>query len=140
MTARCEDGYGYIMVSDDNGRSWSKPVPWCWDDGDKIPMNQTMTKLLSHPQGLVLIYTRKRDDYAKVFRNRAPLHCADLDPVSLTLKRSTERIIVPNKGNPIGNFWVWPVNKNESWVMVTEWPRDGRKENGDTWLAKIYWN
>ncbi len=139
MTARCEDGHGYIMVSDDNGRNWSKPKPWAWDNGDDIPMNQTMTKLLSHSQGLVLIYTRKRKDNQSVMRNRAPLHCADLDPVTLTLQRSTERVIVPNKGNPIGNFWVWPINQQESWVTVTEWPRDGRKENGDTWLAKIFW-
>ncbi len=139
MTARCEDDHGYILTSDDRGRSWSKPRPWTWDDGEIIPMNQTMTKLLSHPEGLVLVYTRKREDNQSVFRNRSPLHCADIDPVTLTIKRSSERIIVPNKGNPIGNFWVWPVNENESWVTVTEWPRDGRRENGDTWLAKIFW-
>ncbi|MDA3926736.1 MAG: hypothetical protein PF904_18780 [Kiritimatiellae bacterium] len=144
MTGRAEDGRGYYMVSRDRGRSWSKPSPWKWDNGDEIPMNQTMTKMLSHSDGLVLVYTRIRDDNDNAFRNRSPLHIADFDVKTLSLKRSTERIIVPNrsksgKGLPVGNFWVWPVNQQESFVVVTEWPRDGRKKNGDTWLSKIKW-
>jgi hypothetical protein len=98
-----------------------------------------MTKLLSHSDGLVLVYTRVRDDNDNVMRHRAPLHCADVDPTTLSLKKSTERIIVPNKGMPLGNFGVWPIDQHKSYVVVAEWPRDGRKENGDVWLAKIHW-
>jgi hypothetical protein len=139
MTARAEDGRGYVLVSHDRGRSWKEPVPWKWENGDVIPMNQTMTKLLAHSDGLVLVYTRIRDDNEKTFRHRAPLHIADLDPETLTLKRTTERIIVPNKGMCVGNFWVWPINQHESYVVTAEWPRDGREANGDIWLAKIKW-
>ena len=139
MTVRAEDKRGYIMVSDDNGVTWSRPTPWKWDDGSEIPMHTTMTKLLSHSDGLVLVYTRIRDDNRNVFRSRAPLHCADVDPETLSLRRRTERIVVPNKGLPVGNFWVWPINQQESYVVVAEWPRDGREQNGDTWLAKIHW-
>jgi len=144
MTARAEDGRGYIMKSEDMGRTWSKPKPWTWENGDTIPMNQTMTKLLSHSDGLTLVYTRIRKDNDNVFRNRAPLHIADVDHKTLSLKRSTERIIVPNRsekesGLPVGNFWVWPINQKESYVIVAEWPRDGRQENGDIWLVKIHW-
>ena len=139
MTMRAEDGYGYITTSDNKGRSWQEVKAWTWDDGSKIPMHTTMTKLLSHSDGLVLVYTRIRDDNDNAFRNRAPLHCADVDPANLSLKRCTERIIVPNKGMPLGNFWVWPINQHKSYVTVAEWPRDDRKENGDVWLAKIHW-
>lgn len=139
MTVRAEDKRGYVLVSEDNGRTWSCPAPWRWDCGEEILMHTTMTKLLSHSDGLVLVYTRIRDDNANVFRNRAPLHCADLDPRTLTLRRSTERILVSNKGLPVGNFWVWPIDQQQSYVVVAEWPRDGRNKNGDTWLAKIYW-
>jgi len=139
MTMRAEDGYGYVTTSDNKGRSWQKARAWRWDDGSKVPMRSTMTKLLSHSDGLVLVYTRIRNDNNNVMRNRAPLHCSDVDPASLSLKRCTERIIVCNKGMPLGNFWVWPINQRKSYVVVSEWPRDGRKENGDVWLAKIYW-
>lgn len=144
MTVRAETGRGYVLVSEDGGRTWSPPKPWTWDDGAEIPMNQTMTKFAAHSDGLVLVYTRVRDDNADVFRNRSPLHIADVDMKTLSLKRSTERIIVPNrstgvKGLPVGNFWVWPVRDRETYVTVAEWPRDGRPQNGDIWLVKIQW-
>lgn len=144
MTARAEDGRGYVLTSDDQGRSWSKPKPWTWDTGEPVAMNQTMTKFAAHSDGLALVYTRVREDNASVFRNRSPLHIADIEPETLSLKRSTERIIVPNrptwgKGYPVCNFWVWPINDRETAVTVAEWPRDGRPENGDIWLARIVW-
>jgi hypothetical protein len=144
MTARAEDGFGYVMASEDGGCTWGKPKPWTWDSGEPVAMNQTMTKFASHAEGLTLVYTRVREDNAAVFRNRAPLHVADLDLATLSLKRATERVIVPNrpsggKGWPVGNFWVWPVSQEESWVTTAEWPRDGRPENGDVWLAKLVW-
>jgi hypothetical protein len=145
MTARAEDGHGYVMVSDDEGMSWSAPRPWQWDDGQDIPMNQTMTKFAAHSNGLALVYTRISEDNANVFRNRAPLYIADIDTESLRLKRETERVLVSNRsatgsGLPVGNFWVWPVDQQETYVTVAEWPRDGRPDNGDIWLAKIRWD
>ena len=144
MTVRAETGRGYVLVSDDLGRTWSQPKPWAWDSGEEIPMNQTMTKFAAHSDGLALVYTRIRDDNENAFRNRSPLHVADIDAKTLALKRATERVIVPNrstgvKGLPVGNFWVWPVNPQETYVTVAEWPRDGRPQNGDIWLCKIQW-
>jgi hypothetical protein len=139
MTMRAEDGCGYLSVSEDRGRSWGEPQAWRWHDGGNIPMHTTMTKLLAHSDGLLLVYTRIRQDNRDVFRSRAPLHCADVDLATLSLRRSTERILIPNKGVPVGNFWVWPIDQRKSYVVATGWPRDGRKENGDTWLAKIHW-
>lgn len=144
MTVRAETGRGYVLVSEDQGRTWSLPKPWTWDSGEEIPMNQTMTKFAAHSDGLALVYTRVREDNGNAFRNRSPLHVADLDVKTLSLKRATELIIVPNrstgvKGLPVGNFWVWPINRQESYVTVAEWPRDGRPQNGDIWLCKIRW-
>ena len=139
MTVRAEDGRGYLLISHDGGRSWEMPIPWKWDNGEIVDMNQTMTKLLVHSEGLLLVYTRIRDDNDHVFRNRSPLHLADVDPETLSLKRDTERTIVPNKGLAVGNFWVWPIDQHKSYVMTAEWPRDGREENGDIWLTKIRW-
>lgn len=146
MTVRAEDGCGYVMTSDDGGRCWDAPVPWTWDDGEVVAMHTTMTKLLAHAESLVLVYTRIKDDNREYFRSRTPLHCADVEPATLRLRRSTERIIVPNRSTStgrgalsLGNFWVWPVDADRSYVVTGEWPRDGRPENGDIWLAKIFW-
>ncbi|MEI9806614.1 MAG: sialidase family protein [Bacteroidota bacterium] len=139
MSVRAEDGHGYLLVSDDKGYTWSKPVPWKWDDGTDIPMNQTMTKLLSHSNGLVLVYTRITPDNGKTFRNRAPLFCADIDVNTLQLKKATEIAVVPDKGFCVGTFWVWPINQEESYIATAEWPRDGRLTNGDVWLVKVKW-
>jgi len=139
MTMRADDGRGYVSVSDDAGRSWGEPVPWRWDDGEVVPMHTTMTRLLAHSDGLVLIYTRIRSDNSAVYRNRSPLHCADIDVSSLAIRRATERIIIPNRGFPVGDFAVWPVDTDRSYVAVVEWPGDGRMQNGDTWLVKVHW-
>ncbi len=147
MTARAEDGRGYVMRSEDGGRFWDSPVPWKWDDGEEIPMHTTMTKLVPHSDGLVLVYTRIREDNQEYFRSRTPLHLADIDTEQLVLKRHTERVFVPNRSEKtgkgarsLGNFWVWPINNEKSYVVVGEWMRDGCEENGDIWLSKIYWN
>ena len=144
LTARAEDGRGYVLVSEDRGRTWTQPKPWTWDTGEEIRMDQTMTKFAAHSAGLTLVYTRIREDNENAFRHRSPLHVADVDLQTLSLRRVTERIIVPNrstgpKGLPVGNFWVWPYNDRETFVTVAEWPRDGRPQNGDVWLAKIEW-
>lgn len=146
MTVRAEDGHGYLLVSGDGGRSWDEPRPWTWDDREPVAMDTTMTKLLAHSEGLLLVYTRVREDNRQYFRHRTPLHCADVDPETLRLRRATERIIVPNRSNrtgrgarSLGNFWAWPLDARRSYVVVTEWPRDGQADNGDTWLARIHW-
>ncbi|MFT5369647.1 MAG: hypothetical protein ACI8V2_004625, partial [Candidatus Latescibacterota bacterium] len=138
MTGRAEDKRGHLLISDD-GLTWSKPQPWTWDNGEEIAMDQTMTKLLSHPDGLVLAYTRIRDDNTNTFRHRAPLHVAGLDPTTHRLIRNTERIIVPDKGMAVGNFWAWPITQDETLIFTAEWPRDGRPSNGDIWISRIKW-
>ncbi|MFW6303483.1 MAG: sialidase family protein [Candidatus Sumerlaeota bacterium] len=146
MTMRAEDGRGYVSVSRDGGRSWEKPVAWAWEDGEKLEMTSTMSKLLPHSEGLLLVYTRVRDDNRDYFRQRTPLHCADVDPETLRLQRDSERIIVPNRSTrtgkgakSLGNFWVETIDRTKSYVVVAEWPRDGSNQSGDTWLARIYW-
>ncbi|MBN2309270.1 MAG: exo-alpha-sialidase, partial [Candidatus Hydrogenedentes bacterium] len=119
MTLRAEDKRGYLTQSDD-GLHWSIPTPWRWDNGEEIAMDQTQTRLLAHSNGLLLVYTRIREDNGNVFRHRAPLHCAELDPDTFCVRRATERILFANKGLPMGNFSVCPVTPEESWVGVAE--------------------
>ena len=56
-----------------------------------------------------------------VFRNRAPILMAQVDPDRLCVIRETERVIIPNTGARLGNFGITPVSENEVWVVETEW-------------------
>ena len=110
-------------------------------------MSTTQQHWLTHSEALYLVYTRKDAQNAKVMRWRSPLWMAQVDPVTLRLKRSTERIVFPlvgdgvndpNKVALMGNFHVTNVSPHESWVTVGEWqPRN--QIHGDLLLARIRW-
>ena len=40
---------------------------------------------------------------------------------TLTVKRDTERILMPERGARFGNFGVCEVSENETWVTDAEW-------------------
>jgi hypothetical protein len=149
MTIRAEDGCGYVSVSDD-GLEWSNPRPWAWDDGTRLAMSTTQQHWVTHSDGLLLAYTRKSDENAKVFRWRAPLYVAqvDLSASGPRLLRATEQIALPLVGDGIkhpdgvarmGNFHVTAASPQESWITVGEClPKDGW--TGDTLLARLHWS
>jgi len=139
MTLRAQDGFSHVTVSND-GMDWRDPQPWSWDDGTPIAMNQTMTKFITHSDGLYLVYTRITGDNDNVFRNRAPLFIARVDAKKLCLVRESERVVFPNKGMPIGNFNIRDVSPLESWVTVPEWDRSGRDIPCNILLGRVIWN
>jgi hypothetical protein len=114
------DEAGYVSVSDD-GLHFEKPVQWRWTDGAELGNYNTQQHWLAHSSGLFLVYTRRGADNDHVFRHRAPLFMACVDPDSLQIKRETEVELVANRGARLGNFGVTPVDPHESWVTVAEW-------------------
>jgi hypothetical protein len=85
-----------------------------------------------------------------VFRHRAPLFMARVDPVNLRVIRSTERVLVPERGARLGNFAVTEVNDRETWVTVAEWmqtwgpnviiPPDNKYgADNSVYVARILW-
>ncbi len=146
MTIRAEDDHGYASVSD-NGLLWEDKQPWCWDDGIPLTMSTTQQRWIANKQGLFLVYTRKAEDNVNVMRWRAPLYIAQVDPQTLRLIRSSEKVVFPIIGDGVnnsdhvarmGNFHTVNVSENESWVTTGETlPSDGWK--GNTLLARIKW-
>lgn len=67
------------------------------------------------------MYTRTGANNDHVFRHRAPLLMARVDPEQLCVLRHTERMLVPRRGARLGNFGVTEVTPNETWVTVAEW-------------------
>lgn len=142
LTMRNDDA-GYAAVSD-NGLDYSKPRKWTFDDGTSLGNYNTQQHWVTHRDGLYLVYTRKDADNDHVFRHRAPLFIARVDPQALQIIRSTEKILVPEAGARLGNFGVVKINRDETWVTVTEWmqPAGVEKYGSDNrvHVVKLHWN
>ncbi len=137
------DQKGYITSGPD-GLHFDEPRPWTFDDGSDLGNYNTQQHWVTHTDGLFLIYTRRGANNDHVFRHRAPLFMAQVDPERLCVIRSTERVLVPERGARLGNFGVTEVGPNETWVTAAEWmqPAGVEKRGSDNrvWVAKILWS
>ena len=136
------DVRGYVSTSTD-GQQFSEPRPWTFDDGSDLGSYNTQQHWLAHSDGLFLIYTRRDANNDHIMRNRAPLFMAQVDPQTLQIRRSTEKVIVPERGAELGNFGACTINEDESWVTVSEgmFMKDSkaRGAEGATFVAHILW-
>jgi hypothetical protein len=146
VTLRAEDGRGYVSASHD-GMAWSAIRPWAWEDGQPLAMSTTQQHWLAHSDGLFLVYTRKDASNLNLFRYRAPLYVAEVNPRTLRLVKHSERIVLPligdglqrpNTAAGLGNFHVTAASPRESWITAAE-ERPEQVMHGDTLLARIRW-
>lgn len=137
------DLQGYVTYSED-GLNYAPIRPWKFDDGSDLGSYNTQQHWVRHSKGLYLVYTRRGADNDHVFRHRAPLFMAKVDPEKLVVLRDTEQILVPERGARLGNFGVTEVSDSETWVTVSEWmqPKGVEKygSDGSVYIAKIHWN
>ena len=136
------DQKGYVTSGPD-GLRFDKPIEWRFDDGQPLGNYNTQQHWVTHPRGLFLVYTRRGASNDHVFRHRAPLFIAQVDPERLCVVRRTERVLVPEWGARLGNFGVCEVSDAETWVTVTEWmqPVGCEKHGSDNrvYVARIVW-
>jgi hypothetical protein len=122
MTIRSEykDRLMYLAQSTD-GLNWDGFQPWTWDDGAVVETRNTQQHWLTRKNELYLVYTRASELNNGVFRCRAPLFMARVDPDRLCLVGDSEVIVFPENGARMGNFCVVNVAENESWIFTGEW-------------------
>lgn len=136
------DVRGYVAVSRD-GLHFGAPTSWRFDNGTELGNYNTQQHWVTHSDGLFLVYTRRGLDNDHVFRHRAPLMMAQVDPENLVVLKATERELVPNRGARLGNFGVYDVNAHETWVIAAEWMQpEGCEAYGSDntiWVARILW-
>ena len=136
------DEAGYVAVSDD-GLHFREPRRWTFDDGAELGNYNTQQHWVSHDNALYLVYTRRAEGNDHVFRHRAPLWIAQVDPWRLTILRDTERVLVAEAGARLGNFGVTEVSTDEVWVTAAEWmqPKGVERYGSDNriFVAKIRW-
>lgn len=141
LTLRNDAG-GYVTSSRD-GLHFDPITPWQFDDGGELGSYNTQQHWVTHSDGLFLVYTRRGADNDHVFRHRAPLFIAQVNPDTLRVLRATERVLIPERGATLGNFGAAAVNEHESWVTVNEgiWDDDirARGAKGTLFCARIHW-
>ncbi len=99
--------YRPFSISDDDGKNWSKPSPLKWDDGEHIVSPRSWSRLIRATSGKLYWIANILPDLDKLNENiiaqlkhtgradpRYPLVMAEVDEVSLTLKRDTETVII----------------------------------------------
>lgn len=131
VTLRADD-CGAVASSED-GLHYTEPQLWTWDDGSQVPTYNTQQHWVTHSDALYLVYTRIASDNGHVFRHRAPLYIAEVDPDRLCLIKETERVLIPERGARLGNFGVVHVNESETWVTVCEWMQNGGQWGKEMW-------
>lgn len=143
------DKQGFVSRSDD-GLKYGPIQPWKFDDGTDLGNYNTQQHWVTHSDAIYLVYTRKGANNDHVFRHRAPLFMGQVDPKTLRVIRSTEQILVPERGARLGNFGVTQASPQETWVTVAEWmqtwgpnhilPVDNQYgSDGSVWVARIQW-
>jgi lysophospholipase L1-like esterase len=133
---------GYVTVGDDPLRY--RPIKaWTFDDGTELGSYNTQQHWLAHGDSLFLAYTRKGANNDHVFRHRAPLFIAQVDPRRLHVLRATERVLIPERGATLGNFGAAAIDARESWVTDAEgvFGDDARRRGatGAVYLARVIW-
>lgn len=112
------------LAKSSDGLTWEPAVPLTWDDGTVVDgsMN-TQMHWITRPDGPYLVYTRQDASNPDVFRYRAPLWMARVDPVTLRLKKSTERVVmaITNDRAQLGNFGTADITPELSIVTSNEW-------------------
>lgn len=136
------DKRGFVTRSSD-GLQYEPYREWTFDDGSPLGNYNTQQHWVTHGDALFLVYTRRGADNDHVFRHRAPLFMAQVDPDRLCVIRDTEQILVPERGARLGNFGVADVSPQETWVTVSEWmqPKGVEKygSDGSVYVARIHW-
>ncbi|QDV24640.1 GDSL-type esterase/lipase family protein [Aureliella helgolandensis] len=134
------DLHAYVTVSED-GLNYRQIKAWTFDDGSDLGSYNTQAHWLDAGKGLFLVYTRRGANNDHVMRHRAPLFIAQVDPDHLHLIRSTEKVVVPERGATLGNFGVARINALESWVTVGEGnvneQAKQRGADGSLFLARV---
>jgi hypothetical protein len=136
------DKTAFVARSSD-GLNYEPYNRWLFDDDSELGSYNTQQHWVTHSNGLYLVYTRRGANNDHVFRHRAPLFMASVDPKRLRVIRETERILVPERGARMGNFGVTDINENETWVTVAEWmqPKGVEKygSDGSIYVSRIHW-
>lgn len=135
------DHSAFVSVSRD-GLNYEPIREWTFDDGQVLGSYNSQQHWIVHNDSLYLSYTRRGANNDHVFRHRAPLFIARVDPERLCVVRTTEQILLPESGVDLsGGFGVLDISLSETWVVSSEmaFPAERKEEANRVLLAKLFW-
>lgn len=141
LTMRADES-AFVSVSAD-GLNYTPPLEWKYDDGKVLGSYNTQQHWITHGDTLWLIYTRRGANNDHVFRHRAPIFIAQVNPKKLCVLRETEQVLMPETGVDLGGgFAALNVNATETWVISTEmaFPEGRKDEDNRIRMARIIWS
>jgi hypothetical protein len=103
-----------------DGTNFEPVREWRFDDGAVLGSYNTQQHWVTIGDGLFLVYTRKGANNDHIFRHRAPLFIAQVDPERLVVIRKTEKVLLEENEACLGNSGICRVNDQESWVTCGE--------------------
>jgi hypothetical protein len=95
-------GHKWLCISEDDGETWSKPVPMTCNDGSAIESSATGAALFrSIKDGRVYFIGNLCADGKRANGNwpRSPLHIAAVDEDTVSIKRDTITVVDERSGN-----------------------------------------
>jgi hypothetical protein len=130
------DRRGYVATSSD-GLHFTTPKPWTFDDGSELGSYNTQQHWVTHRTGLYLAYTRRGASNDDIFRHRASVFIAQVDPTNPRVIRSTERLALLKLQSGFGNFGVCNVTADETWITAGR--RGAKPGEPSVYIARIRW-
>ncbi|HEX3868028.1 MAG TPA: sialidase family protein [Gemmatimonadaceae bacterium] len=139
LTMRADDS-AFVARSSDR-IDYEPMIEWKFDDGIPLGSYNTQQHWITHSDALYLCYTRRGANNDHIFRHRAPLFIARVDPERLCVLRATEETLLPEDNAALGNGGVMDVSRHETWVIESEGLQGPRKDDRNKVLvAKILWS
>ena len=118
LTLRADDAA--FVTRGKDGIHFEPIREWTFDDGKPLGSYNTQQHWVTVGEGLFLVYTRRAANNDHIMRHRAPLFIGQVNPETLQVIRSTERILIPENHATLGNSGVCRVSDNESWITCGE--------------------
>lgn len=89
--------YRWLSVSNDGGRTWTKPEPWTYAGGEELFSPSSMSQLFKHSSGRVFWIGNITSEEINGNSPRWPLIIGEVDPKSLGLVKQSVVVIDTHK-------------------------------------------
>lgn len=130
--------YKWTAISDDGGETWSKPQPWCFDDGTTFYSPSSMSVLFQHSTGRCFWVGNITQENCKGDQPRWPLVFAELNTDNLKLIRSSLLTVDAPREEDSGRLdisHVTLIEDRETKEIILTYPRNTNTYQTTEWIT-----